>query len=61
MLPPLRRFAVTMRDEPRFCPACSQPVEARLLEDDQRPRLVCPDGHITWRNPRVVVGKILRR
>ena len=51
-------YPITLGDEPRFCPACGQPVEARLLEDDHRPRLVCPDGHITWRNPRVVVGTI---
>lgn len=51
-------YPITLGEEPRFCPACGQAVEARLLEDDHRPRLVCPDGHITWRNPRVVVGTI---
>jgi ADP-ribose pyrophosphatase YjhB (NUDIX family) len=45
-------------DDPRFCPICGQPVEARLLEDDHRPRLVCPDGHVSWQNPRVVVAAI---
>jgi ADP-ribose pyrophosphatase YjhB (NUDIX family) len=49
---------MTLGDEPRFCPACGRPVEARLLEADHRPRLVCPDGHVTWRNPRVVVGAV---
>jgi ADP-ribose pyrophosphatase YjhB (NUDIX family) len=29
-----------------------------LLEPDDRPRLVCPDGHVTWRNPRLVVGTL---
>jgi ADP-ribose pyrophosphatase YjhB (NUDIX family) len=48
----------TLGDEPRFCPACGRPVEARLLEADHRPRLVCPEGHVTWRNPRVVVGAV---
>ena len=41
-----------------FCPACGQPVEERLLEDDHRPRLVCRDGHVTWHNPRIVVNTI---
>jgi ADP-ribose pyrophosphatase YjhB (NUDIX family) len=49
---------MTLGDEPRFCPACGLPVEARLLEADHRPRLVCPEGHVTWRNPRVVVGAV---
>ncbi|MGQ0607265.1 MAG: NUDIX hydrolase [Chloroflexota bacterium] len=51
-------FPLTLGDEPRFCPACGRPVEPRTLEDDHRPRLVCPGGHVTWRNPRVVVGAI---
>jgi ADP-ribose pyrophosphatase YjhB (NUDIX family) len=51
-------FPLTLGEEPRFCPACGRPVEPRLLEDDHRPRLVCPDGHVTWRNPRVVVGTL---
>ena len=49
---------LTLGDEPAFCPACGQPVEACLLEGDDRPRLVCPNGHVTWRNPRVVVGTL---
>ncbi len=49
---------LTLGDEPRFCPACGQPLMERLLEADHRPRLVCPEGHVTWRNPRVVVGTL---
>jgi ADP-ribose pyrophosphatase YjhB (NUDIX family) len=49
---------LTVADEPRFCPACGQGVEPRVLEADHRPRLVCPDGHVTWRNPRIVVGTL---
>ena len=30
----------------------------RTLEAEHRPRLVCPAGHVTWRNPRVVVGAL---
>ena len=51
-------FPMTLGEDPHFCPACGQPVEARLLEEDHRPRLVCPNGHVTWRNPRVVVGAL---
>ncbi len=51
-------FPLSLGDEPRFCPACGRPVEARTLEADHRPRLVCPEGHVTWRNPRIVVGTL---
>lgn len=51
-------YPLTLGPEPGFCPACGKPVEVRVLEADHRPRLVCPDGHVTWRNPRVVVGTI---
>jgi ADP-ribose pyrophosphatase YjhB (NUDIX family) len=49
---------LTIGDEPRFCPICGRPVEARTLEADHRPRLVCSEGHVTWRNPRMVVGTL---
>jgi ADP-ribose pyrophosphatase YjhB (NUDIX family) len=51
-------YPLTLGEEPGFCPACGRPVEARVLETDHRPRLVCPEGHVTWRNPRVVVGTL---
>jgi ADP-ribose pyrophosphatase YjhB (NUDIX family) len=51
-------YPMTLGPEPRFCPACGQPVEPKLLEDDHVPRLVCSNGHVTWRNPRVVVGTL---
>jgi ADP-ribose pyrophosphatase YjhB (NUDIX family) len=49
---------LTLGEEPAFCPACGKPVVPQLLEADHRPRLVCPDGHVTWRNPRLVVGTL---
>jgi ADP-ribose pyrophosphatase YjhB (NUDIX family) len=52
------RYPLTLGEEPAFCPACGKPVEPRVLEQDHRPRLVCPDGHVTWRNPRMVVGTL---
>jgi ADP-ribose pyrophosphatase YjhB (NUDIX family) len=51
-------FPVSIGDEPRFCPACGRSVAQRLLEADHRPRLVCAEGHVTWRNPRLVVGTL---
>jgi ADP-ribose pyrophosphatase YjhB (NUDIX family) len=51
-------FPLTLGEEPRHCPACGLPVEPRVLESDHRPRLVCAAGHVTWRNPRVVVGTL---
>ena len=51
-------YPTSLGEEPRFCPACGLPVEPRTLEADHRPRLVCPAGHVTWRNPRVVVGTL---
>ncbi len=49
---------LTLGDEPRFCPACGRPLSTQVLAEDHRPRLVCPEGHVTWRNPRVVVGTL---
>jgi len=51
-------WPLTLGEEPAFCPACGQGLVQRVLEEDPRPRLVCPDGHVTWRNPRVVVGTL---
>ncbi len=52
------QYPLTLGDEPTRCPACGQPLSTRLLEEDHRPRLVCPAGHVTWRNPRLVVGTL---
>jgi ADP-ribose pyrophosphatase YjhB (NUDIX family) len=51
-------WPLTLGEEPIFCPACGQALEERVLEPDHRPRLVCPEGHVTWRNPRIVVGTL---
>jgi ADP-ribose pyrophosphatase YjhB (NUDIX family) len=51
-------WPLTIGEEPAFCPACGRPVEERLIEEDHRPRLVCALGHVTWRNPRIVVGTL---
>ncbi len=51
-------WPLTMGEEPIHCPACGQLLRERTLEPDHRPRLVCPAGHVTWRNPRIVVGTL---
>ena len=51
-------YPLTLGEEPIFCPACGETLTARVLEEDHRPRLVCPNGHVTWRNPRLVVGTL---
>lgn len=51
-------WPLTMGEEPVYCPACGEQLEERVLEPDHRPRLVCPNGHVTWRNPRIVVGTL---
>lgn len=53
-----RSWPLTLGEEPAFCPACGQALAERVLAEDHRPRLVCPDGHVTWRNPRLVVGTL---
>jgi ADP-ribose pyrophosphatase YjhB (NUDIX family) len=52
------QYPLSLGQQPRFCPACGERVVARVLEQDHRPRLVCPNGHVTWRNPRMVVGTL---
>jgi len=54
-------YPLTLGDEPQFCPACGERVAPRVLEADHRPRLVCPNGHVTWRNPRIVIGTLPTR
>ena len=51
-------YPLTLGEEPAFCPACGEPVSPQQLEADHRPRLVCPKGHVSWRNPRLVVGTL---
>ncbi len=55
---PSAQFPLTLGDDPSFCPGCGKPLRSELLEEMERPRLVCPEGHVTWRNPRLVVGTL---
>lgn len=49
---------LSLTQEPTFCPACGKPLRRRTPPGEERPRLICPDGHVTWRNPRIVVATI---
>jgi ADP-ribose pyrophosphatase YjhB (NUDIX family) len=51
-------YPLTLGDDPVYCPACGERLIERVMEADHRPRLVCGNGHVTWRNPRVVVGTL---
>jgi ADP-ribose pyrophosphatase YjhB (NUDIX family) len=47
---------------PRFCPNCGGHLSERLLETEDRPRLVCDQcQRILYLNPRVVAGVIIER
>lgn len=51
-------YPLTLGEEPAYCPACGLALEQRILEPEHGARLVCPRGHVTWRNPRLVVGTL---
>ena len=42
-----------------FCPTCGETLSELQLPTEERPRLVCPRGHILYINPKIVVGAIL--
>ena len=47
---------------PRFCSHCGGALRERLLDADDRPRLVCDRcQHIHYLDPKVVVGVIIER
>jgi len=47
---------------PRFCHQCAGRLEERLVQGEERPRLVCSRcGFIHYVNPKVVVGAIPER
>jgi ADP-ribose pyrophosphatase YjhB (NUDIX family) len=44
-----------------YCPRCGAPLIVRLLDTEDRPRLICDRGHILYVNPKLVVGVIPER
>jgi ADP-ribose pyrophosphatase YjhB (NUDIX family) len=50
------------RRPPAFCSRCAGPLSERLLETEDRSRLVCEAcGHVHYLNPRPVAGVIVHR
>ncbi|HUF54795.1 MAG TPA: NUDIX hydrolase [Dehalococcoidia bacterium] len=45
----------------QYCPRCGAPLVVRLIETEDRPRLICDRGHIHYINPVLVVGVIPER
>ena len=45
----------------RYCGRCGAPLIVRLIETEDRPRLMCDRGHIHYINPALVVGVIPER
>lgn len=54
-------LAYSPDDDFAYCPRCGAPLVVRLLETEDRPRLICDRGHILYVNPKVVVGVIPER
>lgn len=48
-------------EEFHYCPRCAAPLVVRLVQGEDRPRLVCDRGHILYVNPKLVVGVIPER
>jgi ADP-ribose pyrophosphatase YjhB (NUDIX family) len=47
--------------KPAYCPYCGLPLEEKLVPEEGRERLVCPQGHIFYLNPKVIVSVIAER
>lgn len=46
--------------EPRFCPACGRPLEARFLEEEARERLVCSGcGRVHYLNSKPTASVLI--
>jgi ADP-ribose pyrophosphatase YjhB (NUDIX family) len=45
----------------QYCAQCAAPLVVRLIETEDRPRLMCDRGHIHYINPVLVVGVIPER
>ncbi|MCS7275436.1 MAG: NUDIX domain-containing protein [Dehalococcoidia bacterium] len=44
---------------PSYCGYCGGPLTERWVEAEGRQRLVCPQGHISYLNPKVIVSVIV--
>lgn len=48
-------------EELEYCPRCGAPLVVRLIDTEDRPRLMCDRGHILYVNPKLVIGVIPER
>jgi len=48
-------------EELQYCPHCAAPLLLKLLDTEDRPRLICDRGHILYVNPKLIVGVIPER
>ena len=46
---------------PSFCSYCGGDLLEKLLPTEDRPRLVCPLGHVTYVNPKIIANIIPER
>ncbi|MEK7247221.1 MAG: NUDIX hydrolase [Chloroflexota bacterium] len=45
----------------QYCPRCGAPLIVRLIDTEDRARLMCDRGHILYVNPKLVIGVIPER
>ena len=45
----------------QYCAQCGAPLIVRMIDTEDRPRLMCDRGHIMYVNPKLVVGVIPER
>ena len=53
--------SISLPAMPKFCEMCGSPTEIKIPDGDERERSVCTNiecGHITYQNPKIVVGAI---
>ena len=54
-------YSAPAADDFRYCPHCAALLLLRSLPTEERPRLVCHNGHILYVNPKVVVSVVAER
>ena len=54
-------FPAPTADDFHYCSRCAAPLLLRSLPTEERPRLICHNGHILYINPKVVVSVVAER
>ena len=55
------RSIISLPAMPAFCEMCGSPTEIKIPDGDERERSICTNiecNHITYQNPKIVVGAI---